>query len=87
LKMKRELNQEPSPTPRCSLPATCELVQHSHMYAKDGVRAEASELNAWVRRPDCNDGAIRQAAHERGCDQRSRSEFCTLAFPSRVLDA
>ena len=46
-----------------------------------------SELNAWARQPDRNDGAIRRAAHEKGRGPGPQSDFCALAFPSRAKDA
>src|SRR6267143_4853348 len=39
LKMKRELNLESSPTPRCSLPATSERIPHTYINIKGEVRA------------------------------------------------
>ncbi len=45
-----------------------------------------SELNAWVRQPDRNDGAFRRAAHEKGCDQRPPNEFYAPAFLFQVQD-
>src|SRR6267378_1816636 len=39
LKMKRKLNLESSPTPRCSLPATSERIPHAYINVKGEVRA------------------------------------------------
>src|SRR5260370_32688508 len=39
LKMKRELNLESSPTPRCSLLATSERIAHAYINVKGEVRA------------------------------------------------